>query len=363
MNMGIKQQTKTITSNQEGFASMVIALILVLILGLMTLGFAQLARREQQNTLSKQLAYQANNAAESAINDAIIDIKAGTINVGNAGGGTTCIHPATGQTSNQAVEPAYGVSYSCLLVNVQPPTLIKQPLAPDKAWTIAFNTSAPPATFKIQWKSVATTKVRKASSYTNLGFAPSPNWGASPAVLQVSLTPLSVLAGTSRDAMTNNTFTAFLYPSSGAGTTSYTSSASNTNAPVVNSNCTAGANTTCSATINMGVFGSTIGLTGPYLLHILDYYDSSNIIVSGTAIAGLGALKFIGGQAQIDVTGKAQTVLKRLQARVPLNGVNDLPSYAAEAGDLCKRAKTAPVIPLNPTGTVYDSALSPACAP
>ena len=60
--------------NEEGFASIVIALILIIVLSLLTIGFAQLARREQQTALSKQLANQAQYAAESGINDAYYDL-------------------------------------------------------------------------------------------------------------------------------------------------------------------------------------------------------------------------------------------------------------------------------------------------
>src|SRR4051794_12557602 len=54
---------------EDGFASIVIALVMITVLALITVSFAQLARREQQSALSKQLASQANYAVESGIND------------------------------------------------------------------------------------------------------------------------------------------------------------------------------------------------------------------------------------------------------------------------------------------------------
>src|SRR5665213_2637815 len=73
--MGMPSKRKpNLHRNQQGFASIVIALILIIVLALLTVGFAQLARREQQTALDKQKAVQANYAAESGINAAYQDI-------------------------------------------------------------------------------------------------------------------------------------------------------------------------------------------------------------------------------------------------------------------------------------------------
>src|SRR5882724_3022558 len=58
------------TSPEAGFAALIIGIILVLILGLLTIGFAQLVRHEQSSALDKQLSSQAYYAAESGVNDA-----------------------------------------------------------------------------------------------------------------------------------------------------------------------------------------------------------------------------------------------------------------------------------------------------
>lgn len=352
------QQTKTIRCSEQGFASMVIALILILVLALMTVGFAQIARREQQSSLAKQLATQANYAAESGINDAITDIKSGKIHAlpsDNTHGGRDCITPAdvgpTALTGNQNVEPTFGVSYSCLLVNLQPPSLVKQPLSVDKAWTTAFSTSAPLTSLTVAWRSSSSAaKPRTPLPFNGYGFRPTASWGAHPAVLQFSITPLAPLLGTDRNSMINNTFTAYLYPSAGANTVNYTTSTLPGNAHVIAGGCNLAA-TNCSVRI-----GLLPGGTGPYLVHIFDYYDSSNVVITGSSL--LGPVNFIDGQAQIDVTGKAKNVLKRLQARVSLNGLNTtLPDNAIEAKNLCKRFSTIPA----PDTTTYDT-LDPSCA-
>jgi hypothetical protein len=48
-------------------------------------------------------------------------------------------------------------------------------------------------------------------------------------------------------------------------------------------------------------------------------------------------------QAAIDVTGKAQDVLKRILVHVPIHPSHDLPDSALEAQDICKYFTTDPL--------------------
>ena len=57
--------------DQRGFAAIVVALVLILVLSLLTIGFAELMRHEQRSALDKQLSSQAYYAAESGVNDAV----------------------------------------------------------------------------------------------------------------------------------------------------------------------------------------------------------------------------------------------------------------------------------------------------
>ncbi len=86
--MGVDQ-----TSKQDGFASIVIAIIMVIVLSLITVGFAQLMRTEQRSALDKQLSSQAYYAAETGVNDA-----AKALNAGYAGVKTNCAPLPTSTT-------------------------------------------------------------------------------------------------------------------------------------------------------------------------------------------------------------------------------------------------------------------------
>jgi len=133
----------------------------------------------------------------------------------------------------------------------------------------------------------------------------------------------------------------FAYPrlAGGGNSVAYQSYAASpgSQGQIVGGNCTAAATgqfTQCSITITgLGAIG------GPYLMHIMNFYDVSNIDISGTS--GANAVTFSGGQALVDVTGKAKDVLKRLQVRVPLN-TPPVPNYALEAQNVCKRMETMP---------------------
>ena len=77
-----------------------------------------------------------------------------------------------------------------------------------------------------------------------------------------------------------------------------------------------------------------------FIIHLVDYYDASNIQITAVDNSG-NKVKFINGQAQIDVTGKAKNVLKRLQVRVPLSSSAQLPAFPVEGQNICKRLQSA----------------------
>ncbi len=115
-----KTKRTGVAGNEEGFAAIVIAMVLIVILSLLTVGFAQLMRHEERSALDKQLSSQAYYAAESGINDA-----AAVISNNPLVSKTTC-GPTTGVGSlfpNNVVGVNTGSSYPCLLIDPTPLTL------------------------------------------------------------------------------------------------------------------------------------------------------------------------------------------------------------------------------------------------
>lgn len=376
--MSRKPNTKL---NENGFASIVIALILIIVLALLTVGFAQLARREQQSALDKQLASQANYAAESGINAAYRDIKNGKITPANADK-INCMQPlvadTTAATHSHNVDSNNGVQYTCLLVDLQPPNLSFGGVSAGSGRHMTFGTQDSLTRLNITWGSDSGNN-KYFPPGTNTKLPAWSNWhdGAGnryPPLIEFSITPVVDpippykydLSHQSNPTqyLIDNTFNFYLYPAAG-GSNSVNFDTSN-QGQIVAGDCNptapnpsnAPASYPCQVTLN--------GLGGRgYLIHFVDFYDTSNIFVTGTTPSGAAQFS---GEPLIDVTGKARNVLKRLQGRLLLNGGNNgpndnaiLPNGAVEAQNICKRILAAPPTTDFPAGSTYDTGTSSSC--
>lgn len=350
--MTIMHKPQTLTQNDDGFASLVIALILIVVLSLVTIGFAQLARTEQQNALNKQLSNQAYYAAESGVNDAIQAIPA-IESASPAVNPNQCLSSTL--LPNSTLNSGADVSYTCVLANLNPLSLVKDPLTADSGWSTVFSTVNPPgvvggsgilASLTVDWSSIDSKTALPAAGVTSL--PPLASWNY-PGVVQFSITPV-LSASLNRATLEADTYTAYLYPSrSGSGSVLYT--ASGARAPIVSaSNCSTG---TCTVTIsNLKQPTSTAGEF--YLIHMFDYYDSSNIAITKATDSNAKSLEFTKSQAQIDSTGKALQAVRRIRVVVPLNSTLSLPNNAIEAQNVCKRFSVYP-------GAVIWDGLDPSC--
>jgi type II secretory pathway pseudopilin PulG len=359
MNMIKISNRLSLRENESGFASIVIALVLIVVLGLLTVGFAQLARNEQQQSLNKQLANQAYDAAESGINDARDAIMNGSLNSTNLPTNpndcvnNTVLHPS--------INKGNGVSYPCILVNLDPPHIIlnKFPALTNRYLLFSTvdpssNDPDPAGTFTVQWSCDSsdadcasyTTPANKTAPAAAGDLLESGTWAMDhyPPLIQVSITPVPA-AGFTRDQLIQNTYTAFLYPSApGSGGTYTFSGAANLgyintndaaeddggNTPIVGGDCSAASQQSTGYLCKVSLKGIPTTST-QYLIVVSDYYETSDDIA--------------GGQAIIDSTGQAQDVLKRIQEVVPI-GSNaeavNVPSDALTGQNICKLFTTAP---------------------
>ncbi|HVV25451.1 MAG TPA: pilus assembly PilX N-terminal domain-containing protein [Candidatus Saccharimonadales bacterium] len=353
-------RAKRHTLTEDGFASIVIALVLIVVLALMTVGFATLARREQQSALNKQLANQAYDAAESGINDAYADILHNYI---TASTNNNCIDPTTLPAGSQVkassgnIDSSHGVSYTCLMVNLTPPTLTKA-LDPGSAWSTVFSTTGSNAlsSFDVTWNSTDSQYDTPpgGTTFPPIGSATDGSqWGSAPAMLQFSITPLNAV---DRTSLLNNTQTYYFRPTaSGSGSVTVGSDASGS---IISATCSQVAGRISTTTHTTGACGqvkvNVKGLSGSpneyYLVHIINYYDKSQVYLTNAKDSSSNGLNFSNSQVVIDVTGKARQVLKRLQVYKPLYQPGSSASYGVEAQDICKRFSTDPV-----AGTVEQS--------
>ncbi|HVC36670.1 MAG TPA: pilus assembly PilX N-terminal domain-containing protein [Candidatus Dormibacteraeota bacterium] len=352
-----------INDNQKGFASIIIAIVLVTILSLITVGFAELMRHEQQSALNRQLSNAAYYAAESGINDASKALAEGYITpkntcpplpAGSTGGAAYLTNNIVDTTSRDIA------SYPCLLIDPAPLSLEFSSIGDQDDNAKVFvvtgidptdpNETAQKAigSMTFSWQDENRLQNFAPSSWYNNGSAQFPttsSWktgnGIITGVLRVELVPLGSL---DRSSLIANAYTAFLYPRNGSAnniqTYSYSGNTGNNAGVILDGQCNA-ANTPryCGVTI------TSLGQT-QYLVRIDSIYETSTVTVTAKDISGNQQLRLGGVQALADSTGKSQGVLRRLQARLPSGNHYFYPQFDLEgATGICK------LLNVEPTGT------------
>ncbi len=357
-----KQQTmndsraKGLYRDQIGMASIMVTIILMLVITLIVLGFAQVIRREQRQSLDQQLYTQAFYAAETGVNDAVKVIQEGynrdkTKCGWNQSPDLTLNAAWTIKANSNEVDAGAGVEYTCLLIDQSPPTLVYDNIDTNRSTVI--NVKPSPAgsishvTLSWHEKTGGTDVSGCKALAPNSNFPAINKWEelgpCKPGVLRVDLVPTG--GSIDRASLTANAFTGFLYPKTGPGTAGgtvlgYASGKGFGKQGVIHAaDCHANSGDRfCTVTID-GLAASE------YTIRVKSIYSSSALTVSAK-VAGV-ATDLIGAQAVIDSTGKANDVLRRIRVHVPLDrGSNAIyPEFAIETmGTLCKRVRVAPGI-------------------
>lgn len=321
----------SVSQNQDGLVAIIVTMIFMVIISLIVIGFSQQSRRESRQALDRQLASQASYAAESGINDARKEIANGyTANR------TSCGFDAPGGVFTAArADLGNNTSYSCLLINRVSGNLLynvatsKSSIFPLKAeGGVAINS------MKIVWAE-STGASTVPGSYPNFPVAGS--WANGPGIMRVDLIPADLIApDNTRAGLINDTFTAFLYPSTGGvNTYALASGTGSANAgAVVETKCDAAG--TCSMEIT--------GLSKTdYYVRLKSIYRPNTATITITQ-AGGAPVNVEGVQVIIDSTGRAGDVLKRIQVRVPVAANTYMyPEFALETtNDICKKLSVAP---------------------
>ncbi|HKR82219.1 MAG TPA: pilus assembly PilX N-terminal domain-containing protein [Candidatus Saccharimonadales bacterium] len=322
--------TRKLRTNQSGLVSIMVTMILMIVMSLIVIGFAQISRRNQREVLDRQLSTQAFYAAESGVNDVRNLIRTN----GTPPAKTDCANTGAFYAGLQPViNAANNVSYSCVLVNPNPTqlqfnsidntssTVIKiQPLtAPIKTLTLTYQPNA----------SVATPVANCPATASN-AFVPPANWKCGYGVMRMDLA--STDGALDANTLAASTMTTFAVPIAGAPGTTINYAAGTSNPKTLTGvSCNA---TNCKLNIdNMQVHFS-------YYLRLSSLYMGVPLQINGTDING-NAVKFVGAQVVVDSTGKAQDVLRRIQAYVSATGRSDRNSNPDNAvssfGPLCKR--------------------------
>jgi Tfp pilus assembly protein PilX len=320
------------SSRESGMVAIMVTMILMIVISLIVLGFAQISRRNQRQALDRQLSTQAFYAAETGINDAAELIKNAV-----AGGTAVPAKPDCASTgsgfysTSPTLDASSSVSYTCLTVNPTPSTLAYNSIGTTGTVVPLLATSGTIASITLNWQSKdsSATPVASCPTGTATVFSAASAWNCGYGVLRFDLVPTA--GSLSLAGLQSATMTAFVVPlaSGGTGTANpitYTTGGGNSMLGVICSN------SGCSLTVN--------GLTqGKYYLRVSSLYKDASLQI--TAVSGTGtAVSFQGAQALLDATGKAQDVLRRIQVRLPLSGssANGMSDYAIQSSEaICKR--------------------------
>lgn len=325
-----------LSKDQKGIVSFFVVMIIMVVLTLIVLAFSQLVRREQRQTLDRQLKSQALYAAESGVNDAIDwindpDNQDDLFTWNDECDGAGSFIDTAGLT-NELDGSGGETSYSCLLVDPAPDAL---------EYSVPVETSA---TFRLQpdgssinrleisWRDggggTDVTCTNSVGSYPGNG-----NQSCTIGNIRIEIVSFAQALPTpipppNRDRLTNDRFIAFAQPG-GTGTVGYASGTNRGQGVSVGSSCSGGA---CRATIS-----SVPNITLGYMRVSAIYRDAD---ISVEAFNGGDLLSMLGAQVEIDATGKASDVLHRIKVNSPISidGDGPAPEYALQTRvSQCKR--------------------------
>lgn len=301
--------------NQSGIASIMITMILMVIASLVVLAFAQIARRNERETVDDQLSSQAYYAAESGINTAVQNIKNVIAGNGTVAADNSCDEPAG------TLNADLGVAYTCVTVNPTPTALIGTVNNNEgKVFRIKSGTAL--STVTISWNNANNNALSGCPGADGEVFSANTSWNCPFGVLSFDLTKTNGVTLTA-DNLNNNTTTGFITPRNGTGTSGWVNGTSNNQKGLrlMASSCSM---TTKVCSITLG------GLSGT------EYYLSLQTMYAAKAdvtITGSAGQTFTDSQIQIDATGKAQDVLRRVRVSMSLTDSTTLDTTAIRQGD------------------------------
>lgn len=329
--------------DQHGVVSVVVSVIIMIVLTLIAVAFAQIMRREQRQALDRQLSSQAYYAAESAINDAAYALSLDPTSL-EALTGSDCIDTTSGPLSQGSIDGSNGtVEYSCVTIDSTPGELRYDSIKVDESIQVelqpidAAGSNGVLESLQVQWREQLGN-----DNLENIGAGTidlPAEWPVQrPGVLRLEVVPVvnSVLNPYSRDDLVNDRKVFWLYPSddssAGAVTSIPWSSPSGT--------IVAGL---CNDVIlsdgqcNMEITGMPGSTNTTYIVRLRTVYRDVETTINGRLVGGVDA-RFKGAQVQVDATGRANDVLRRISARIAVEQTSALPEYLLQSyTEVCKQ--------------------------
>lgn len=344
----VMNKRRQLIEDQNGLVAIVVTVILMIVISLITLGFAQVTRREQRQALDNQLATQAFYAAESGVNLAKYKLSQGY-----EGPKETCGPDATFTPPDYNVSADGSVKITCLLINSELRYQEYQNVGSgSRVGLLKDQTGNNFTEIFIAWENSDQNALSGCTS--NLGVFPTLNagdpWNCSEPLLRVDLVPVN--GSLTQDNLAQNQFTAYLYPttnpangpSSKPTTVNYVESIGYGSGRVPGIFCTTDKSIHpryCVARISIASLpppAPPAPASSQYALRLSTRYGEANVTVY--ANTSIGPSTLIDGQVEIDSTARAIDIVKRVKTNVSLTGqptgTNDGPLTVTGVG-LCKR--------------------------
>lgn len=328
--------------NQSGAVSFLSVIIFTIIITTVTFAYMQSVIRQRKNAFNYDLSTRAYYAAESGVQDAVRALRSGTAQLTN-GEKNTCAQLVGGSSSGIIGDSAdFGVSYTCQLINTNVVSGTLQ--ATDGNVTIrlrpATGTFPDNPLIRIKWGPTDSGTFYRRDDGASLNLPSITRWnhGGDAAKPVYPMMRAAVVKHPSSGTFTRSQIqqrVTFLNPATQTG---FFNNSVAINFGSVNQD-TLLANGGCSATAQSGSLPcvadlrlSNAGISSSELyINLSSLYSNAHFEVSVYAVSGLDATQIQLGQtsADIDVTGKANSVYRRVKQTVILG---DNYSYETRPG-------------------------------
>jgi Flp pilus assembly protein TadG len=310
-------KVKHLVRNDQGMVAITTTLVIMVLITLIVSSFTLVVRREQRQSLDKQLSTQAFYAAESGIQAAInaIDRKVVDTDITECTGPNSFFEQTDSDGQVTDVANQGNVSYSCVLIDRTLATLNYGSIDPvDGTYLIPIKPETNINTIKISWQNREAPDNQFATG--SLGdFPQNPNAALPTGMPRVTLMRADA---TGRQDLIDKTKTAFLYPNT-TGADSVNINSAGSDGSIVSGRCDASktnGDLFCSSELTGVASGNN-----EYYLAVRALYHPIKMQI--TAYNGVNEVALTDAQTEIDVTGRAADVLRRVQVRYSRGGGSD----------------------------------------
>lgn len=317
--------SKNIRKDQKGVVTIVIVILIMLLMSLIVLAMSRNANREQRQALDRQLNNQAFYAAESGINDLLKGLGDPDLPVKD----DDCNSDFAGPLVAGSV-----VEVTCLLYNKEPDTLVYEGVSLNESKVVPLQSADGISTLSVSFEAdaVANPDFSGCDSFDSGDLPPRTVNNCDAGVLKVDIVRTD---DPTRDNLLEDTFSLFIVPRDANGASSY-GYVRGQQGSVVRANCSSD-NTPRKCKVNI----TSLGLGSDQRM----YMNMRSIYTPNTVELGSDTGSFKNAQVFVDSTGKANDVLKRIQARIPVHALSNSPhsSFSLNSStDICKLLQVRP---------------------